>query len=301
MVLMVWDGGCIMSPVCCAPAAVSASGKVWLRSSFVTGASYAVPAFSSMRCALQGQSLLDSSMLLSSSSGSHKCKITCMAWGGTLASVRLIIQGKHMELTDAIKGYIEGKVGNAIHNHSNLVREVDVRVSVRGGETGRGQKLQRCEVTLFTKKHGVVRAEEESDSMYASIDRVSDIISRKLRKIKEKDGGHGRSKQTRNQPRVGELISDELVDLTPILTKEPEDLPDEIVRTKYFEMPPMNPDEALQQLINVGHDFYAFRNAESGEINILYKRHHGGYGMIIPRKDDSYEKSSNGSPKVQKS
>ncbi|KAH8953173.1 hypothetical protein BDL97_08G010100 [Sphagnum fallax] len=259
---------------------------------------------SSLNSNFQGQVCLDPSLFtkLSSKDAGQKGRVTtCMAWGGALASVRLIIQGKHMELTDAVKNYVEEKVGNAVHNHGNLVKEVDVRMSVRGGETGRGQKLQRCEVTLFTKKHGVVRAEEETDNMYASIDRVSDVISRKLRKIKEKDGGHGRTPRMRNQPRIGELLSDEVVDLAPILEKKVDELPDEVVRTKYFEMRPMTSFQALEEMVNVGHDFYAFRNAESGEVNILYKRHHGGYGMIIPRSDESWELGQNGATKDKSS
>lgn len=212
--------------------------------------------------------------------------VVSMSWGGALAAVRLIVQGKHMELTDSIRLYVEEKVGHAVSIHSGMVREVDVRLSVRGGDVGKGPRLQRCEVTIFTKKHGVVRAEEEEETMYASIDKVSDVVARKLRKIKEKDGGHGRTWQMRHAQKLGDMISDEPVNLDPLLNKTPSDLPDEIVRTKYFEMLPLSADEALLEMVNVGHDFYAFRNRNSGEINILYKRNHGGYGIIVPRTDN---------------
>lgn len=244
-------------------------------------------------------------------------QINCSLWTGPLSSVRLIIQGKNFQLTDAVKAYIEEKVGIAVQKHANLVREVDVRLSIRGGEIGKGPKIRRCEVTLFTKKHGVVRAEEEAETIYASIDIVSDIIRRKLRKIKEKDGGHGRPSKMRKQPKLGELLSTDLVDdkemryeeadalpdvkgmryeeadASPDLKgtryEELDDLSDEVVRIKYFEMPPMSPEEALEQLVNVDHDFYAFRNMESGEVNVLYKRKHGGYGLIVPKSNKGWE------------
>lgn len=231
--------------------------------------------------------------------------VTTMAWGGALAAVRLIVQGKHIEVTDSIRSYVEKKVGHGVQNHSALVKEVDVRLSVRGGEHGKGAKTQRCEVTIFTKKHGVVRAEEEAETAYAAIDLVSDVVTRKLRKMKEKDGGHGRSWQMRGvEKEDAESVPPlPLEDAVPSTQSKPDELDEElveelqVVRTKYFEMPPMHVKEALENLLNVGHDFYAFRDAKSGEINILYKRTHGGFGLIVPRSDSSWEapKASNGS------
>ncbi|CAK9158243.1 unnamed protein product [Ilex paraguariensis] len=207
-----------------------------------------------------------------------------MAWDGPLSSVKLILQGKNLELAPTIKTHVEEKVGKAVQKHSHLVREVDVRLSVRGGEFGKGPKIRRCEVTLFTKKHGVIRAEEDGETLYESIDLVSSIIQRKLRKIKEKDSDHGRHMKGFDRLKVrdpGVLVAEKVTEPD----EDEKDFMAEVVRTKYFDMPPLTVTEAIDQLENVDHDFYGFRNEETGEINILYKREAGGYGLIIPKEN----------------
>ncbi|KMZ71944.1 Sigma 54 modulation protein/ribosomal protein S30EA [Zostera marina] len=226
-----------------------------------------------------------------------------MSWDGALSSVRLVIQGMNLDMTDSVKTHVEERLGKAVQKHSHLVREVDVRLSLRGGEVGRGPRQRRCEVTLFTKKHGVVRAEEDAETLYACIDLTSSIIQRKLRKIKEKDSDHGRHMKGFNRSTFKESEMQQAVD--PVSEEEEDDedddglvvkVPDEeedviakIVRTKSFEMPPLSVAEAMDQLDNVDHDFFGFRNEETGEVNILYKRKDGGYGLIIP-KDGKMEK-----------
>ncbi|XP_041012701.1 ribosome-binding factor PSRP1, chloroplastic isoform X2 [Juglans microcarpa x Juglans regia] len=212
-----------------------------------------------------------------------------MSWGGPLSSVKLIIQGKNLE-------HVEEKVGKAVAKHSHLVREVDVRLSVRGGEFGKGPRIRRCEVTLYAKKHGVIRAEEDAETVFGSIDLVSSIIQRKLRKIKEKESDHGRHMKGFDRLKVREptvqaveeKAEENEEDALP--QEEDKQIINEIVRTKYFDMPPLTVSEAIEQLENIDHDFYGFRNEETGEINIIYKRKVGGYGLIIPKEKFEAEK-----------
>ncbi|XP_042035576.1 ribosome-binding factor PSRP1, chloroplastic-like [Salvia splendens] len=211
-----------------------------------------------------------------------------------------------MQLRPSVKSYVEEKLGKAVQKHSHLVREVDVRLSISGGQVGKGPKVRRCEVTLFTKKHGVVRAEEYAESLYGSIDLVSSIIQRKLRKIKDKDSDHGRHMKDFDTLKVrypGALLVAEDIEAVPDEAdeadavgiqgegvEEEEIVINEIFRTKYFDMPPLTVSEAVEQLENLDHDFYGFRNEETGEINIVYKRRAGGYGLIIPKQNGETEK-----------
>lgn len=188
--------------------------------------------------------------------------------------MKLVIHGKNIEITDAIREYVHQKIEKAVNHFQNLTTEVDVHLSV--ARNPRINTRQAAEVTIYANG-SVIRAEESSESLYASIDLVADKIARQLRKYKEKR----QDKKTHTQPKPtvqveAPVVPDLIGDRTP-------ELPSEVVRSKYFAMPPMTITEALEHLQLVDHDFYMFRNAETGEINVIYERNHGGFGVIQPR------------------
>ena len=191
--------------------------------------------------------------------------------------MKLVIQGKNIEITDALREYVRQKVEKAVNHFQNLTTEVDVHLSV--ARNPRINTKQTAEVTIYANGT-VVRAEESSENLYASIDMVADKISRQLRKYKEK-------RQTHTSVKTAEVVVEKPVTTELSMDRQPE-LPSQVVRTKYFAMPPMTVQEALEQLDLVDHDFYMFRNAETGEINVIYERNHGGYGVIQPRNSNGH-------------
>jgi putative sigma-54 modulation protein len=199
--------------------------------------------------------------------------------------MKLVIQGKNIEVTDAIREYVNQKVEKAVSHFQALTTEVDVHLSV--ARNPRINPKQTAEVTIYANG-SVIRAEESTENLYASIDLVADKIARQLRKFKEK-----RQDKSYSNTKTGTAVEEHpVVDLIGSRTPE---LPSEVVRTKYFAMPPMTVQEALEQLQIIDHDFYMFRNAETGEINVLYERKsHGGYGVIQPRNGNGNGNGKNG-------
>ncbi|MCC5623391.1 ribosome-associated translation inhibitor RaiA [Nostoc sp. CHAB 5715] len=198
--------------------------------------------------------------------------------------MKLVIHGKNIEITDAIREYVHQKIEKAVSHFQSITNEVDVHLSV--ARNPRINPRQAAEVTIYANGN-VIRAEESSENLYASIDLVADKIARQLRKYKERR----QDQKTQSQP--AEVVVAESV-VTDLIGDRTPELPNEVVRTKYFSMPPMTLAEALEQLQLVGHDFYMFRNSETGEINVIYERNHGGYGVIHPRNGNGHTNGKNG-------
>jgi putative sigma-54 modulation protein len=177
--------------------------------------------------------------------------------------MKLVIHGKNIDITDAIRDYVHQKIEKAANHFQNITHEVDVHLSV--ARNPRINPRQSAEVTIYANG-SVIRAEESSENLYASIDLVADKIARQLRKYKERRQNKKAQTQLDQETLVPETAVGDLIgDRAP-------ELPSEVVRCKYFSMLPMTVEEALEQLQLVGHDFY--------------ERNHGGYGVIQPRKNN---------------
>lgn len=194
--------------------------------------------------------------------------------------MKLVIQGKNIDITDAIRDYVHQKIEKAVNHFETLLTEVDVDLSVARNPRISPMK-QTAEVTIYVNG-SVVRAQESCENLYASIDLVADKIARQLRKYKEK-----RHDRRREPVKTAVALANQPVVETLVADRAPE-LPSDVIRVKYFAMYPMTIDEALEHLEIVDHDFYMFRNVETDEINVIYKRNHGGYGVIQPRKNNGH-------------
>lgn len=174
--------------------------------------------------------------------------------------MKFIISGRNLEVSEGLKNSVIDKLGR-LERYFTPDTEVNVTMSIE-------KERQKIEVTIPVKGH-IIRSEQVSNDMYVSIDLVEEVIERQLRKYKNKlvakqqDSGNFRREFLEKEDTI-----------------EPEEI--RIIRTKEIEMKPMYPEDACIQMELLGHNFYMFHNAETDEVNVVYKRKGGTYGMIVP-------------------
>ncbi len=174
--------------------------------------------------------------------------------------MKFTISGKNIEVSDGLRSAIKDKLGK-LERYFTPETEIIVTLSIE-------KERQKIEVTIPVKG-SIIRSEQVSNDMYVSIDLVEEVIERQLRKYKEKlvdrhqEGGNFRKE---------------------FIEKESEPLEEmRIVRTKQFGMKPMYPEDACVQMELLGHSFFVFFNAETEEVNVVYKRKGNTYGLIEPQ------------------
>ena len=173
--------------------------------------------------------------------------------------MRFIISGRNMTVSDKLKDAVYEKLGK-LDKYFQENTDCYVRFSYE-------KQRQKIEVTIPVKGH-TFRAEQTSEDMFVSLDLAQEIIIRQLRKYKTKLTKHHRQNY---QPEFVEMD-----------TGEDEDV--HIVRTKKFAIKPMDPEDACVEMELLNHAFYVFRNAETGLVNVVYKRSGNTYGLIEPEE-----------------
>ncbi len=173
--------------------------------------------------------------------------------------MQYIISGKNIDVTEGLKSAIHEKIGK-LERYFTPDTEVHATLSVE-------KDRQKIEITI-PMKGNIVRAEQVSNDMYVSIDLVEEIIERQLRKYKNKLVEKKQAATSLSKAFVDEEI------------EENEEI--EIIRSKRFAMKPMDPEEACIQMDLLGHNFYVFRNSETNEVNVVYKRKGNTFGLIEP-------------------
>ncbi len=175
--------------------------------------------------------------------------------------MQLIIQGKNIEVTDRLREYVEKKVGK-LDRYLPTITEARMELSVEGTKSAKDRQV--AQLTLRSKGT-LLRAEERTADMFASIDAIVDKMYRQIVRYKGKRYGRGRG--------PGEV---------PPVEEFEEEPPRRIVRTKRFQVAPMDEEEAIEQMELLGHDFFVFFNVNTDGINVIYRRKDGDYGLLEP-------------------
>lgn len=174
-------------------------------------------------------------------------------------NMKFIIVGRNVEVTPGLKAAVEDKIGK-LEKYFTPDTEAHVTLSVE-------KDRQKIEVTIPVKG-SIIRSEQVSSDMYVSIDLVQEIIERQLKKYKTKLVDREQDAVSFSKMFVeNDYMEDEEI---------------KIVRTKKFDIKPMYPEDACIQMELLGHSFFVFNNADTGEVNVVYKRKGDTYGLIEP-------------------
>ena len=174
--------------------------------------------------------------------------------------MKFIISGKNITVTEGLKTAVQDKLSK-LERYFTPDTEVVVTLSVE-------KERQKIEVTIPVKGN-IIRSEQVSNDMYVSIDLVEEVIERQLKKY--------RTKLVTKQQNAAAVFKQDFLD-----EKSEDDEEIKIIRSKKFDMKPMYPEDACVQMELLGHDFFVFINAETEDVNVVYKRKGNTYGLIEP-------------------
>ena len=184
------------------------------------------------------------------------------------------INARNLNVNQRLEDYVQKKLGRLDRYLPNIS---DVQINLATEHYKKGGDRSIAQLTVRNTRGTILRAEDKSqDDIFAAVDLVIDKMYRQISRYKDKRRGRAGERFATLEP---ELAAAEAV---PIDEAEEAEEPAEIVRRKQISMVPMGEEEAIDQMELLGHDFFVFYNANSGTVNVLYRRQGGGYGLIEP-------------------
>ena len=185
--------------------------------------------------------------------------------------MQLTVQGKNMQVTDRLREYVEGKV-NRLDRYLSTITEARVDLATENTRSAGDRHV--AQLTVRTK--GVLlRSEERSGDIFTSVDMVMEKMKRQIDRYKSKQRDRFRGASPEEPAELTEQEEEGE-------TEEEGAFRGSLVRTKRFRVAPMSADEAIEQMELLGHSFFVFYNADAGQINVVYRRRDGNYGLIEP-------------------
>jgi putative sigma-54 modulation protein len=188
----------------------------------------------------------------------------------------VLVKGRNITVTEALERYATEKVERVARFFDEGRSDSRAEVELIHERNRAISEPEVAEATLFING-SVLKASEASEDMYASIDRMSDKLERQVKRYRGRQIDRWQG-QLKNAPGVPEQLAQ------PFMVGEEEEIETRIVRTKQFQMKPMSEEEAVLQLELLDHDFYVFTSADTGDINVVYRRRDGNYGLIEPAR-----------------
>lgn len=183
------------------------------------------------------------------------------------------VKGRNISLTEALEGYAVEKIERVSKFFDDGQSDSRAEVELFHERNPANDAPEVAETTLFINGT-VLKAREASPDMYASIDRMYDKLERQVKRYRGRqiDRWQGQSKNAGSP------------EPEPFVVAEEDEIETRIVRTKQFQMKPMGPEEAVLQMELLDHDFFVFTSVDTNDINVVYRRRDGNYGLIEPAR-----------------
>lgn len=188
--------------------------------------------------------------------------------------MQLTVHGRNVEVNDWIRGYVEKKV-DRLERYLPQMKEIRAELTQR--DTRSADDRYTAQITVWAGGQ-ILRAEESTSDIFASIDATIDKMAKQVRRFK--------GRRYDNKRRASAAISMEAEMRDAVIAPDEEEIEEtqgQIIRRKEFTLEPMNEEEAVEQMELLGHDFYVFFNPDVNAINVIYRRRDDNYGLLQPR------------------